>query len=79
MSKAEQPDVRLAMNYEKHPSRYYQRRRGRRCSGTAEWHSRSKKFRHLQKAITDSIGVVQEGQWGDLAMRIALVLNEEER
>ncbi len=68
----------LAMKFEKYPNRYYQRRRNKHSSGDAEWHSRTKKYRRLQHAITQSVGVVEEGQFGDLACRIALVLNEEE-
>jgi hypothetical protein len=77
--KEEKPDPRLAMKFEKFPNRYYQRRRNKHSSGDAEWHSRPSRYRRLQHAITESVGVVTEGQWGDLALRIALALTEEER
>ncbi len=41
----------IKMEYEKFPPRYYQRRRNKRSSGSAEWHSRSPRLRALQAVI----------------------------
>ena len=68
----EETDAHLAMHFKRHPSRYYQG--GNRKSGGCEWHGRTRKLRRLQKAIMQSTGVVG----GDLARRIAAVLDEEE-
>jgi hypothetical protein len=74
--KAKKEEHHLAMQYGKYGKRYYQKTWGRRHSGDPEWHSRTPKYRRLQRAISDSVGVVSEGRYGDLAVRIAEVLND---
>ena len=69
------PEPHLGMHYETHGSRYYQHPRRRHASGDAEWHSRDEKGRRIHRAVFASPGVVTEGQWGDLAMRLAIALN----
>ena len=76
MSRKKDEPLHLGMQFEKFPNRYYQRRRNRRSSGPAEWHCRTPKMRKLQQAISASVGVIIEGQHGDLAVRIASVLND---
>ncbi len=54
----------IKMEYEKFPPRYYQRRRNKRSSGSAEWHSRSPRLRALRAegaGCVDPLGAAKPG------------------
>ncbi len=62
------------VRFPREPRRYYQRKRAKHSSGSAEWHSRSERLRDLQRVIAAHNPGGLEGLLV-LARRIAVVLS----